>query len=183
MRLSIHASASADYRLISIHAPREGCDDKPGHSATRHNRISIHAPREGCDSLISSNFCVMVRFQSTHPVRGATLSRPHDHDRGRISIHAPREGCDFACFVEASASHISIHAPREGCDDRTVRRATRGQISIHAPREGCDGKNGLHISKYGYSTHSTASIVPYDSPAFSPICESAESICQQITHS
>ena len=58
-----------------------------------------------------------------------------------------------------------------------------GGISIHAPREGCDRKNGLHISKYGYSTHPTASIVPYDSPAFSPICESAESICQQITHS
>ena len=100
-----------------------------------------------------------------------------------ISIHAPREGCDCHCHADYLPDAISIHAPREGCDLFAVLGYSLFRISIHAPREGCDCKNGLHISKYGYSTHSTASIVPYDSPAFSPICESAESICQQITHS
>ena len=35
--------------MISIHAPREGCDPlyKPGQAPGM--RISIHAPREGCD--------------------------------------------------------------------------------------------------------------------------------------
>ena len=36
---------------ISIHAPREGCDDPSlGGQACEH-QISIHAPREGCDAL------------------------------------------------------------------------------------------------------------------------------------
>ena len=145
---------------ISIHAPREGCDDSK--IAMRNiYRISIHAPREGCDA-INTLSADMQTF---------------------ISIHAPREGCDPPRPEYRDWALISIHAPREGCDAISGRTRRGGVISIHAPREGCDCKNGLHISKYGYSTHSTASIVPYDSPAFSPICESAESICQQITHS
>ena len=34
---------------ISIHAPREGCDDGGG-GGRMITYISIHAPREGCDS-------------------------------------------------------------------------------------------------------------------------------------
>ena len=33
---------------ISIHAPREGCDQNTL-KKKRQNKISIHAPREGCD--------------------------------------------------------------------------------------------------------------------------------------
>ena len=34
--------------MISIHAPREGCD-VIGDVSLRGAEISIHAPREGCD--------------------------------------------------------------------------------------------------------------------------------------
>ena len=34
--------------MISIHAPREGCDIIPC-GLPYHGAISIHAPREGCD--------------------------------------------------------------------------------------------------------------------------------------
>ena len=34
-------------------------------------QISIHAPREGCDSFFSG-IGEGIKFQSTHPVRGAT---------------------------------------------------------------------------------------------------------------
>ncbi len=34
--------------VISIHAPREGCD-KHGAERRAETLISIHAPREGCD--------------------------------------------------------------------------------------------------------------------------------------
>ena len=34
------------------------------------------------------------KFQSTHPVRGATLNYEVLAKMYRISIHAPREGCD-----------------------------------------------------------------------------------------
>ena len=58
--------------MISIHAPREGCDPcRRGHG--RHGMvISIHAPREGCDTTSKPTFALRVKFQSTHPVRGAT---------------------------------------------------------------------------------------------------------------
>ena len=59
------------FNLVSIHAPREGCD---GLRARRARRIyvSIHAPREGCDLDILDVALVLS-----------------------VSIHAPREGCDL----------------------------------------------------------------------------------------
>ena len=35
-------------------------------------RVSIHAPREGCDDAISCPLQSVVAFQFTHPGRGAT---------------------------------------------------------------------------------------------------------------
>ena len=107
-------------------------------------------------------FCVYLQFQSTHPVRGATIHGIAKCLRIIISIHAPREGCDDIAKLLRDKIAISIHAPREGCDSicpptiirfmtfqstHPVRGATRGPngdlcdrlISIHAPREGCDG--------------------------------------------
>ena len=101
--------------MISIHAPREGCDGRQIDFKIP-SSISIHAPREGCD-------CEWV-------TRNGKIYQ--------ISIHAPREGCDncsprnYLCFP------ISIHAPREGCDVYNCRCTLRTVISIHAPREGCD---------------------------------------------
>ena len=57
-------------------------------------------------------------FQSTHPARGATPNRSSKIQIKFISIHAPREGCDaLAAFQHAGGHVISIHAPREGCDE------------------------------------------------------------------
>ena len=39
------------FYLISIHAPREGCDADVMH-AGHGFAISIHAPREGCDRML-----------------------------------------------------------------------------------------------------------------------------------
>ena len=79
-------------------------------------------------------------FQSTHPVRGATMPKININGITRISIHAPREGCDVTCrFFPIMFYRISIHAPREGCDASGYSSSTLVQsISIHAPREGCD---------------------------------------------
>ena len=79
--------------LISIHAPREGCDDlRSGFFGL--NTISIHAPREGCDPVFANIGEQPILFQSTHPARGATEEDEEDDDDEEISIHAPREGCD-----------------------------------------------------------------------------------------
>ena len=61
--------------------------------------ISIHAPREGCDRHQDSRRHGKTSFQSTHPVRGATISRKLLIASRLISIHAPREGCDASCAI------------------------------------------------------------------------------------
>ena len=68
--------------------------------------ISIHAPREGCDASNSSICAAPTKFQSTHPVRGATAAAVE---------------FEMAAAVEFEmAAEISIHAPREGCDTRKL---------------------------------------------------------------
>ena len=61
---------------ISIHAPRVGCDGFKVGKRVVPLRISIHAPRVGCDPGRLAFMSSVVRFQSTHPVWGAT--RPVD---------------------------------------------------------------------------------------------------------
>ena len=79
--ISIHAPREGsdfepveDFRqaYISIHAPREGSDFHPA-SCPICDLISIHAPREGSD--VSLDLCVYIveEFQSTLPVKGATI--------------------------------------------------------------------------------------------------------------
>ena len=57
--------------LVSIHAPREGCDEYANHIYLLAETVSIHAPREGCDE----DFIQLANSR-------------------QVSIHAPREGCD-----------------------------------------------------------------------------------------
>ena len=68
----IAARSYFDGEIISIHAPRAGCDDNDK-LILRRRVISIHAPRAGCDDLKNAGVAAI----------------------GSISIHAPRAGCDF----------------------------------------------------------------------------------------
>ena len=88
-----------------------------------------------------------ITFQSTLPVRGATV-RQHGKRAGRtISIHAPREGSDILIANRGGLIIISIHAPREGSDGFTEYDAQSvAWISIHAPREGSDGSIRHHCA-------------------------------------
>ena len=102
---------------ISIHAPRAGSDDVRRGKFRRLYKISIHAPREGSDVdhllllvhpggfqstlpvrgatlSLSHARVILAGFQSTLPVRGATTVTAHQYQQGAISIHAPREGSD-----------------------------------------------------------------------------------------
>ena len=58
-----------------------------------------------------------LKFQSTHPARGATANNLTVVKKRLISIHAPREGCDLRLMeYDGLPVLISTHAPREGCD-------------------------------------------------------------------
>ena len=87
---------------------------------------------------MAGNSCTGTGFQSTHPVRGATVDVVEHGGVSGISIHAPREGCDRPDSRQERCHIISIHAPREGCDDAVEHARAELDISIHAPREGCD---------------------------------------------
>ena len=145
---------------ISIHAPLAGCDEKEFEMRTE-AKISIHAPLAGCDSTVTTWRFMCFQFQSTHPLRGATLDNLRYEVFAEISIHAPLAGCDLYAGIIALWLYISIHAPLAGCDARRAARSVtrtafqsthplRGatsppahgalfvDISIHAPLAGCD---------------------------------------------
>ena len=70
-------------RHVSIHAPREGCDEAEGHVDVASVTVSIHAPREGCDASMLTELSKQHQFQFTHPVRGATFQSTGSRTRGR----------------------------------------------------------------------------------------------------
>ena len=79
--------------------------------------VSIHAPREGCDFIVLDGRGYTGKFQFTHPGRGATRESGSTMGTPSVSIHAPREGCDAELLAEYKrVDYVSIHAPREGYD-------------------------------------------------------------------
>ena len=97
--------------------PRTPCGVRQKRFARMGQRyyISIHAPLAGCDAGVRGDARYPMRFQSTHPLRGATLLD--------VSI--------LVLLIE-----ISIHAPLAGCDSTTrgVSCADRPFQSTHPLR-------------------------------------------------
>ena len=79
--------------VISIHAPRVGCDTPAGGAGRGPNDFN---PRTPCGVRLPQFQGFICRF--------------------KISIHAPRVGCDAATTLTWDSAAISIHAPRVGCD-------------------------------------------------------------------
>ena len=132
-------------------------------------------------------------FQSTHPMRGATLITPHGSRIKPISIHAPHAGCDYSSSRTPVDGLISIHAPHAGCD---LACAPEGpllnQISIHAPHAGCDSErhqNPCQSSVPPAQYFDAAAFLPYPKAAKKASntsffrCEApGESVCASGSH-
>ncbi len=102
--------------LVSIHAPRAGCDNC---LIIRHIDLASFNSRTPCGVRLpgTSTMALPLEFQFTHPVRGATANRALQHRYIVVSIHAPRAGCDQQTSARwGSPFRVSIHAPRAGCD-------------------------------------------------------------------
>ena len=104
--------------------------------------ISIHAAHAGCDlhffpqvypkfpfqstqpmraaTILSSLFSAKARFQSTQPMRAATIMMQGIYVVKDISIHAAHAGCDYDEIQSHRDSVISIHAAHAGCDSFDV---------------------------------------------------------------
>ena len=64
---------NAIHHIISIHAPLTGCDPDAYVISYPFSFISIHAPLTGCDLYNIYGVTIWDLFQSTHPLRDATL--------------------------------------------------------------------------------------------------------------
>ena len=124
--------------------------------------ISIHPPLAGWDSKSTADSFIILRFQSTHPLRGGTLSNFYGLHNFLISIHPPLAGWDLTsgqiipsmetdfnpptpCGVGQVKSPlwwigtiISIHPPLAGWDDMILTDLPYGMTfqSTHPLRGG-----------------------------------------------
>ena len=110
-------------RAISIHAPHAGRDrcrrsDRRGKyyfnprapCGARPRRLIRPTPRPTFQStrpvrgatIFSPASVLLALFQSTRPVRGATVQMLQDVLANEISIHAPRAGRDWRCALNLS---------------------------------------------------------------------------------
>ena len=147
---------------ISIHAPHTGRDVNVALIVVCSQAISIHAPHTGRDPTWATASAALVTFQSTRPIRGATVSQMAGGSDNQISIHAPHTGRDGRWAPGHHPCHrhfnprapygarplanvrggvyisISIHAPHTGRDIIVIRPLYICHISIHAPHTGRD---------------------------------------------
>ena len=101
--------------FISIHAAREGGDlrvvaDKPK------GLISIHAAREGGDHTPTFKRLIIFKFQSTPPVKAATLIIVTVCPARQFQSTPPVKAATIAAGAASKSRVISIHAAREGGD-------------------------------------------------------------------
>ena len=106
------------FTKISIHAPLTGRDLR--FCAAEKRKIHDFNPRApyGARRTGIHRVKLTATFQSTRPLRGATLDNWYFGKPVNISIHAPLTGRDFTFCTNFSLSIISIHAPLTGRDHR-----------------------------------------------------------------
>ena len=112
---------------------------------------------------------MVLRFQSTSPVRGTTFSGHLTVSHKVISIHVPREGDDFHTYltqtgkvvfqstspvrgttpqleVAGLSGQFQSTSPVRGTTGHLDRQHRHGHISIHVPREGDDVRGSTRSS-------------------------------------
>ena len=116
--------------------PRTPCGVRRSARSTE-TRMDDFNPRTPC-GVRPRRMCMRARctkFQSTHPLRGATCAERSTTERMNISIHAPLAGCDYCHPCAGNPIGISIHAPLAGCDDTklTVSAWQKGHFNPRTP--------------------------------------------------
>ena len=102
-------------KTISIHAAREGGDGYI-EFIRRKGEISIHAAREGGDNPALLFVFRSIKFQSTPPVKAATVLGGHTNSPEVFQSTPPVKAATQRHRRRDSPQAISIHAAREGGD-------------------------------------------------------------------
>ena len=126
--------------IISIHAPRVGCDVLYWYRDTTEKGFQSTHPVWGATNLPEARVSLDT-FQSTHPVWGATWRTGPPKGRGwGISIHAPRVGCDRPETV-SPGSHSDFN-PRTPCGVRHEAGDFKTRFDYFNPRTPCGVRQG-----------------------------------------
>ena len=158
----LHRSIWQRRRVVSIHAPRVGCDwlssskitgeclfqfTHPAWGATdiiQHNLFGIYrfnsrTPR-GVRQMVKSIFVRFGLFQFTHPAWGATCG-DFLHLRFFVVFQFthPAWGATFAPAVTSHCIQFQFTHPAWGATPPELFLRDEHNVSIHAPRVGCDG--------------------------------------------
>ena len=112
----LQSTKQTNTKTISIHAPRAGRDHRHIQQKYLQDEISIHAPRAGRDPRLSQISPPSSIFQSTRPVRGATVRIQLPQPRGIFQSTRPVRGATMYLLLVSGGNYISIHAPRAGRD-------------------------------------------------------------------
>ena len=126
----------------SIHAPLAGRDARRGLAARRPGHFNPRAPC-GARRRCAGGILQYKAFQSTRPLRGATLGRYQLAHRRDFNPRAPCGARPYFPREHLPPAAISIHAPLAGRDNSTVTRWLDRAISIHAPLAGRDDPAAL----------------------------------------
>ena len=136
--------------MISIRAPRVGCDQCDAGNQLRFHNFNPRTPR-GVRRNRSLSKLEFYIFQSTHPAWGATFWKARKHESTNISIHAPRVGCDCpAIQTKFRLRHFNPRTPRGVRHSAPQQSSQPMLISIHAPRVGCDDRTPPSIRRTPY---------------------------------
>ena len=129
---------------ISIHAPLTGCDI---HNSLRISFGLNFNPRTpyGMRLYLKNSLMRESRFQSTHPLRDATMDAWTPTKYRLFQSTHPLRDATYWYYSRTDVPKISIHAPLTGCDDYCNKRYYPHQISIHAPLTGCDVAGHRHL--------------------------------------
>ena len=125
---------------ISIHAPLAGCDKRKRGLMFHFTNFNPRTPCGVRRFIFVLFILIKRRFQSTHPLRGATTENINNKGNHSISIHAPLAGCDnvrlsrlFACVNFNPRTPCGVRPP---CKSNTT--ASTGFQSTH-PLRGATG--------------------------------------------
>ena len=128
-------------RGISIHVPLAGNDRAQDSTTTLFWHFN---PRSPCGERLEqyTRRLIVVRFQSTFPLRGTTQEIVTVFLERGISIHVPLAGNDRLLCPHVYNLSISIHVPLAGNDQSALASCSRSRISIHVPLAGNDVRVG-----------------------------------------
>ena len=129
------------FPCISIHAPLAGSDLRQLFADVLHD-ISIHAPLAGSDRRIRPADPFPSLFQSTLPLRGATLNLPLAERICRFQSTLPLRGATSMSSTLIGMTHY--FNPRSPCGERLGLALTVRVLSNFNPRSPCGERRFDH---------------------------------------